>query len=98
MSLDKAGVVELGCNMHDWMLAYIYVTQSSHFGITDDNGTGNVNLPKSDEHNIKLWHPRMDEADQQMRTLTVSAKINTIQLTRNISADEEFDFDEFGDY
>ncbi|TFZ33560.1 methylamine utilization protein, partial [Pseudomonas syringae] len=23
---DKAGVVVLGCNIHDWMLGYIYVT------------------------------------------------------------------------
>ena len=29
---DKPGLVVLGCNIHDDMLAYIYVTPSPHFG------------------------------------------------------------------
>lgn len=32
---DKPGVVVLGCNIHDWMLGYIYVTDDPRFGVSD---------------------------------------------------------------
>jgi len=31
---DKVGVVLLGCNIHDWMIGYIYVTDAPYFGKT----------------------------------------------------------------
>lgn len=35
---DKPGVVALGCNIHDWMLAYIYVLTTPHFAKTAADG------------------------------------------------------------
>ena len=35
---DKPGVVVLGCNIHDWMLGYIYVTDDPRFGVSDAQG------------------------------------------------------------
>jgi plastocyanin len=35
---DKPGPVALGCNIHDWMRAYVYVSESQHFGVTDAEG------------------------------------------------------------
>ena len=29
---DKVGVVKLGCNIHDWMLGYVYVAETPYFG------------------------------------------------------------------
>ena len=37
-TFNSVGVVEIGCNVHDWMLAYIYVTETSLSAISDDNG------------------------------------------------------------
>ena len=31
---DKVGVVRLGCNIHDWMIGYLYVTDAPYFGKT----------------------------------------------------------------
>ena len=31
---DKPGVVVLGCNIHDWMIGYIYVSESPYFAKT----------------------------------------------------------------
>jgi hypothetical protein len=35
---DRPGVVVLGCNIHDWMLGYIYVADTPYFGKTDADG------------------------------------------------------------
>ena len=35
---DKAGPVVLGCNIHDWMISYIYVSESPYFAKTGADG------------------------------------------------------------
>jgi plastocyanin len=35
---DKPGVVVLGCNIHDWMVGYIYVSESPFFAKTGKDG------------------------------------------------------------
>ena len=36
---DHVGVVILGCNIHDWMIGYIDVTDAPFYGATDDRGS-----------------------------------------------------------
>lgn len=56
---DKPGVVVLGCNIHDWMLGYIYVTDDPHFGVSDAQGQVRLEqLPPGDYH-ATLWHPQL---------------------------------------
>ncbi|MBF0170637.1 MAG: methylamine utilization protein, partial [Nitrospinae bacterium] len=35
---DTPGPVALGCNIHDWMSAYIYVTPTPYYAFTDAKG------------------------------------------------------------
>ncbi|WP_460952263.1 methylamine utilization protein [Pseudomonas marginalis] len=56
---DKPGVVVLGCNIHDWMLGYIYVTDDPRFGVSDAQGRVHLaQLPAGDYH-LTLWHPQL---------------------------------------
>ncbi len=56
---DKPGVVVLGCNIHDWMLGYIYVTDDPRFGVSDAQGRVYLeHLPAGDYH-LTLWHPQL---------------------------------------
>ena len=56
---DKPGVVVLGCNIHDWMLGYIYVTDDPRFGVSDEQGRVRLaELPAGDYH-LTLWHPQL---------------------------------------
>jgi plastocyanin len=58
---DQPGVITLGCNIHDNMVAYIIVTAAPFFGRTDAHGGWNVaNLP-SGRYRVQLWHPRLNE-------------------------------------
>lgn len=61
---DKPGVVTLGCNIHDWMLGYIYVADTPYFGKTDAAGKTRIgNLPPGD-YTLKVWHPRMIDTEE----------------------------------
>ncbi|AKF50142.1 hypothetical protein PsyrH_06650 [Pseudomonas syringae pv. syringae HS191] len=60
---DKPGVVVLGCNIHDWMVGYIYVTDEPWFGVTDSNGQLKLDQMPAGHYNATLWHPQI--ADMQ---------------------------------
>lgn len=54
---DKPGVVIIGCNIHDWMLAYIDVVDTSYFTKTNDTGINVLaNLPRG-QYTVQVWHP-----------------------------------------
>lgn len=62
---DKPGLVALGCNIHDWMLAYVLVVDTPWFGVSNDSGMVQVkNLPSGD-YRVTVWHPRMKEEIMQ---------------------------------
>jgi hypothetical protein len=55
---DRAELVVLGCNIHDWMLAYVYVVDSPWFAKTDRSGKAHVvDLPAGD-YDVAVYHPR----------------------------------------
>jgi plastocyanin len=59
---DQAGVVTLGCNIHDRMVGYIVVTDATYFGRTDAHGVWSVsNLPRGIYH-VSLWHPLLRDS------------------------------------
>lgn len=56
---DREGVVTLGCNIHDWMLAYVVVLGTPYFQITRGEGLATLgNLPAGSYH-VEVWQPRM---------------------------------------
>lgn len=55
---DAPGVVALGCNIHDWMLAYLVVVPTPYFAKTDAAGQARVQAPAGRYH-LELWHPRL---------------------------------------
>ena len=55
---DVPGVVTLGCNIHDWMLAYLVVVPTPYFAKTDALGAARVTAPAG-RYRLDLWHPRL---------------------------------------
>jgi plastocyanin len=82
---DRAGVVILGCNIHDWMMGYIDVTDAPFYGTTDAQGNWAAEVPAG-EYQIAIWHPRMREQSPTLvRELSVDARDRvtlTLQLTK----------------
>lgn len=57
-TFEQAGVVELGCNIHDWMLGYIYVAQTRLAVATDEEGRALLADVPEGEYTVRVWHPR----------------------------------------
>jgi plastocyanin len=62
---DQPGVVPLGCNIHDWMKAYVYVTDTPHFAVTDASGRARLEGLSARDYSVSVWHPRQAKGDVQ---------------------------------
>lgn len=54
---DKPGVVVLGCNIHDWMVGYVYVTDDPWFAVSDAEGRASLAQLPPGRYAVSLWHP-----------------------------------------
>jgi plastocyanin len=58
---DRPGLVTLGCNIHDGMIGYIYVTDSPFFGRSDDAGQLQLHGLPAGSYTLSAAHPQMQE-------------------------------------
>jgi plastocyanin len=76
---DTPGIVALGCNIHDYMQAYVYVGQSPFLAVTDEQGIASFNDLPSASYQLKLWHPWQDQ-DVVSQTFTVPSTTTDYQI------------------
>jgi len=68
---DKAGIVTLGCNIHDHMLGYILILDSPWL-VEITNGAGNLNSIPEGDLSLELWHPLLADDNDITRQIRVS--------------------------
>nr|WP_232230276.1 Cupredoxin [Halomonas sp. 1513] len=74
ISFDQAGVVVLGCNIHDHMQAFIVVSEATHVGVTAEDGSWQVPDLATGEHRVRVWHPRLDDSHQQWHDVSLNGQ------------------------
>jgi plastocyanin len=82
VTFDKPGLVVLGCNIHDHMVAFVGVVDSPYFVKTPPSGTAALNLPAG-RYRMRVWHPNEIDAEPP-REVAVSAAPMTIPLTIDV--------------
>ncbi len=88
VNFDRPGLVVLGCNIHDQMVGYIYVTDAPYFGKTDANGTVHWSGIPADSFEVTLWSPFIaDPAESLVRRVSVTQAATggiAVRLTRDL--------------
>ena len=54
---DKEGFVTLGCNIHDWMIAYVAVLATPYFQVTGRDGRVVLKDLAPGQYTVAVWHP-----------------------------------------
>jgi plastocyanin len=54
------GVVVLGCNIHDAMIGYVVVVDSTRRGVTDKDGRVTLTDVPAGRHAVRAWAPGLD--------------------------------------
>ena len=61
---DKPGVVVLGCNIHDWMIGYVYVADSPYFAVTQSDGKVDLHDLPAGDYSVRVWHPGLQGSEE----------------------------------
>ena len=85
---DKPGVVVLGCNIHDWMVGYVYVSESPYFAKTGKDGKALLTELPPRAYTLRVWHPQLDAAEETTRK-TVDARTGLIEVAWTIRLKRE---------
>jgi plastocyanin len=65
VTFDKEGFVTLGCNIHDWMIAYVAVLATPHFQVTDKEGRVRLKDLPSGQYLVEVWQPSLKGAPEK---------------------------------
>ena len=82
--LNKIGIITLGCNIHDWMLAYAVVVETPFFTKTNAQGKAILkNLPRGD-YKLTLWHPQQKKHTIVQKTLSIPIKNSNLSFKMSL--------------
>jgi plastocyanin len=86
---DKPGIVVLGCNIHDWMVAYVYVSESPHFARTDAQGTATIGDLAAKGWTVRVWHPQLEGTEAQTSRTVDLAKQRRVEVAWTLAIKPE---------
>ena len=88
--LDSSGVVVLGCNIHDWMIGYIYISETPYFEKTVSNHQAVFkDLPRG-EYIMKVWHSNMLVSEESTSKRIKLDAIDNINIEWRLTLKPEF--------
>ena len=60
LELERAGVVAVGCNIHDSMITYLYVSEAPWSARTGADGVATLaGVPAGAAYRVQAWQPRL---------------------------------------
>jgi plastocyanin len=78
--MDKPGLVTIGCNIHDFMLGYIFVSPTPYVGVSNNAGKLTLKLPDKGEFNVAIWHESSNENLEKLtQKINVESGVSNIQ-------------------
>jgi plastocyanin len=76
ITFDKSGVVEIFCDIHSNMAAYVFVMENSFFVRPDKDGHYTIDHVPPGTYSIKVWHEQFGNVE---RTITIASSSTTTE-------------------
>ena len=73
--LWNPGIVEVRCDVHDWMKAFVSVQANRYFAVTDSRGHYTIDGVPAGIHIIQAWHETFPEPIQKEITVTAGQPV-----------------------
>jgi plastocyanin len=87
---DTEGFVTLGCNIHDWMIAYVAVLGTPYFQVTGEDGRGVLKDLPTGQYTIEVWHPLLKGLPRDSAQHVDSAGGNAKELLFTLDLKPDF--------
>jgi plastocyanin len=84
---DRAGLVTLGCNIHDDMVGYVLVVDTPYFGKTDAAGRVRLEGVPAGRYDATVWSSRQrDTTELQHTAIVLGAPEHGVDLAVTLAA------------
>jgi plastocyanin len=85
---DKVGFVTLGCNIHDWMIAYVAVLPTPYFQVTRQDGRALLKDLPPGQYTVQVWHPGLKgQPEAFAQRVDVGGGTKSLQFTLPLKHD-----------
>ena len=64
MKAEKAEAIKVACDIHPWMLSWAYVTEATHWAVTDANCNFSITGLPPGEYKVELWHESLGKGKE----------------------------------
>jgi plastocyanin len=87
---DKPGLVKVGCNIHDWMSALIFVAPTPYFTTTDASGKFVLSNLPAGTYSVASWHKQSQaKVEDTVQQVTVDGTPSMVQFSLKLNATRE---------
>jgi len=88
VSFERNGVVAIGCNIHDRMVAYVYVSDVPWGALSNKDGRAVFSDPPKGTYLARVWHPRMRPGrPEPSQTVALADGASSISFTLELLPD-----------
>ena len=82
MELGSTGIAAVGCNIHDDMVTYLFVTAAAHTTISNRNGVAQMDDLSAGQYTASIWHPQLHPGHPEpTRRVSISSGSGTPSLS-----------------
>jgi len=81
---DKPGAVSLGCNIHDTMIAFIYVTETPYAMKSGVDGVATVQDVPAGAGQLMVWHPDLKAKVPVTKALSVAGAAQRVSVVLDL--------------
>lgn len=64
--VSERDAIRVGCDLHPWMKAYIFVQKHPYYAVTDDDGRFRLTGVPPGQYELRLWHETLGETARRV--------------------------------
>jgi plastocyanin len=96
LELDQTGVVAVGCNIHDMMITYLYISDAPWIARSGADGRVSLRDVPAGAWNVRVWHPRLRPGRPdlaQSATIVTATESKDLTFALSLLPDSRREFD-----
>ena len=75
--MEQARIVDIQCDVHPWMSAYLYPVKNPYFAITEADGSFEITDVPPGKHLLRLWHETLGRSEKKV-VVTEGAEVEVV--------------------
>lgn len=86
LSMDRVGIAAVGCNIHDHMATYLFVSAVPAITMSSHDGSATLDHLAPGRYTARVWHPQLHPGHPEpIQNVAIASDTDTVQLSFTLS-------------